>query len=53
MLQQVFVGTVIGSILWFTVGYGIVFGQNSNGWYGNPLENIVLTNVPENDCWPG
>lgn len=37
MLNQIMVGTVIGSVIWYMFGYGIVFGKSIGGLYGNPF----------------
>ena len=47
------VGTVIGSLLWYTFGYGIVFGKSYYGIYGNPFDYFMLEGIPIDDCIKG
>ena len=53
MLNQTMVGTVIGSVLWYTFGYGMVFGTSYGGYIGNPFQFFILTGVPVDDCIEG
>ena len=37
MIMQTMAGMVIGSLLWFLVGFPLVFGDSAGGWIGNPF----------------
>ena len=47
------IGTVLGSLLWFIIGYSLVFSDSIGGFIGDPRQNFLLRNVPWNDCIPG
>jgi Amt family ammonium transporter len=53
MLNQVMTGTVIGSLLWYLFGFGLVFGTSRGGIIGNPFQHFMLMDVPIDDCFPG
>ena len=54
MLMQTLTGLVIGSIMWYVVGFGLVFGNPSYGGYiGNPFDHIFFISLPWDSCFCG
>ena len=54
MLMQTLTGLVIGSILWYAVGFGLVFGSPSYGGYiGNPFDHVFFISLPWDSCFCG
>jgi Amt family ammonium transporter len=54
MLMQTLTGLVIGSILWYVIGFGMVFGYPSiGGFIGNPLDHIFFVSLPWDSCFCG
>merc|ERR1719461_2380855 len=53
MLMQTLTGAVIGSILWFTVGFSLVFGESLGGYgiFGG-FKNFALRGVSIHCCYP-
>lgn len=52
--MQTLTGLVIGSILWYVIGFGLVFGYPSFGGYiGNPFDHIFFISLPWDSCFCG
>jgi len=47
-------GLIIGSMLWYLVGFGLVFGYPSIGGYiGNPFDHFMFLSFPWDSCFCG
>lgn len=52
--MQTLTGLVIGSIMWYVIGFGLVFGYPSFGGYiGNPFDHIFFISLPWDSCFCG
>jgi len=47
-------GLIIGSMMWYFVGFGLVFGYPSIGGYiGNPFDHFMFLSFPWDSCFCG
>ena len=53
MLMQTITGMMIGTVLWFVFGYGLVFGETfqGSGFIGD-FREAFFANTPVFDCRP-
>ena len=51
LVAQAFLGVLIGSCLWFAVGFSLVFGPSSGGLIGSPLHHAFFRHVGM-ECLP-
>eukprot|EP01138_Halocafeteria_seosinensis_P005992 gb/GECG01006125.1/.p1 GENE.gb/GECG01006125.1/~~gb/GECG01006125.1/.p1 ORF type:complete len:828 (+),score=76.02 gb/GECG01006125.1/:1-2484(+) len=50
ILMQTITGMVVGSVLWFVVGYTLVWGPSLGGIIGHPTKGAFMLNVPVDTC---
>jgi Amt family ammonium transporter len=54
MLMQTLTGLIIGSLMWYFIGFGLVFGVPSFGGYiGNPFDHVFFVSLPWDSCFCG
>eukprot|EP00038_Savillea_parva_P031441 m.86598 g.86598 ORF g.86598 m.86598 type:complete len:1003 (-) comp9671_c0_seq2:75-3083(-) len=53
VIGQSVAGVVIGSLLWYVVGYSLTFGSTRRGFIGSPLTHLFFKDVSAFDCLPG
>eukprot|EP00045_Choanoeca_perplexa_P015424 m.193696 g.193696 ORF g.193696 m.193696 type:complete len:478 (+) comp16983_c0_seq4:75-1508(+) len=53
ILSQVFAGCAIMSLMWYFIGFTLVFGESIGGVIGSPATYPLLLNVPHDACLPG
>ena len=51
MIMQVLSGLVIGSLLWYVIGFSLTFGPSLFGIIGSP-QWALLIDIDVNDCMP-
>src|SRR5688572_22293302 len=51
MLMQTLSGLVLGSLVWFILGFTLAFGPSRGGVIGT-LEYAFMVKVPWDDCFP-
>lgn len=51
IFMQVFVGVAVLTLLWFIIGFTLVYGKSVGGVVGN-LDHVLLLRTPYDECHP-